>query len=115
MPGEEVRIEARDCSVLATISGEVDASNAQGIEGRLRSAMTAESSTLVIDFTATTFLDSAGIRMLFAVSNDLAAQGQEMRLVLAPTSLVHRVISITGFDQQVKIAETTDEALGSTS
>jgi len=46
---------------VARIAGEVDASNVDDVRNRLRSLLTNRSVSLVVDLSATSYLDSAGI------------------------------------------------------
>jgi len=83
---------------VVTVDGEVDASNARGVGERLRGAMTNHSHALVVDLTETTFIDSAGLNMLFALDLALRERGQRLHLVLEPASAVARVAAIVGLD-----------------
>ena len=51
---------------------------------------------LVIDLGAVTYLDSAGINLLFAVSGELRARQQELHLVVVPGSPIERMLRSSG-------------------
>jgi anti-sigma B factor antagonist len=102
-PGEEVSI--------AAVEGEVDASNAGEVADRLRTTMTNRSTLLVVDLTATTYIDSAGINMLYELTSELEHRQQRMRLVVPGSSPISRMLSIAGLDVAVPVHETRSEAL----
>ena len=58
---------------------------------------------LVADLTGVTMLASAGVRALYAVSEQMAAQGQDLTLVTAPGSAAHGVLDL------VRLAHVTAE------
>ena len=87
--------------VVALIDGEVDASNTQEIGSRLRSALSNRSTVLVVDMTETTYLDSAGINLMFELAADLRERQQQLRLVVPDGAPIARAIAITGLDAAV--------------
>jgi anti-sigma B factor antagonist len=96
---------------IAAIEGEVDASNAGEVAGRLRTALTNRSTVLVVDLTGTTYIDSAGINMLYELTAELDHRQQRMRLVVPATSPIARMLTIAGLDAAVPLHETRAEAL----
>ena len=98
-------------TVVVTIDGEIDASNARDLGERLRGSLTNQSHDLVIDLTETTYIDSAGVNLLFALDLELTARRQRLLLVIRPGSSLARVAAITGLDRTVTTHPTRDEAL----
>jgi anti-sigma B factor antagonist len=96
---------------LARVVGEVDAANADWAAARLRGLLTNHSHTLVVDLSATTYLDSAGIAMLFALAEAMRLHQQELRVVVAPGSPIARMVDLTGLDRTTPVHATADEAL----
>ncbi len=106
-------VEEHDDEVaVAGVEGEIDASNAVEIARRLRALLTNRSIALVVDLTRTSYLDSAGINLLFELGDELRARQQQLRLVVAPGSPIARPISITGLDAVVPAYETREAAVG---
>jgi anti-sigma B factor antagonist len=62
--GELVRVEQSDGVVIARVTGAVDLSNAAEVEATLIAAARTGRGALVVDLTAVSFLDSAGVRCL---------------------------------------------------
>jgi anti-anti-sigma factor len=110
-PLARVRDEVRGDFSIAAVEGEIDASNAGELGESLRALLTNESSVLVIDLTATTYLDSAGLNLLFALDGELRGRQQELRLVVPAGSPLTRTLAITGLDRTVKTAATREAAL----
>ncbi len=89
--------EERHGDVAVTrVSGEVDASNARWLEDRLRAPLTNQLDALVVDLTATTYVDSAGIALLFGLATELRQHQQELRLVVAEDSPIARMVRLVG-------------------
>jgi anti-anti-sigma factor len=97
---------------VARLQGEVDASNVKEIGDRLRGLMSNRSVALVIDLSATTYLDSAGINLLFELAEELRGRQQRLALVIAERSPIERMITLTGLDQTVPAHPTLPDALG---
>ena len=86
---------------IARVEGEVDASNAPEIGARLRASLTNHSAALIVDLGATTYLDSSGINLLFALDEELRLRRQQLHLIVAPESPIARLLTITGLDPAV--------------
>jgi anti-sigma B factor antagonist len=99
-----------DVTVVA-IDGEIDASNARDVGERLRSALTNHSHALVVDLGQTTYIDSAGINVLFALDLELRQRRQHLHLVVRPASPIARMTGITGLDRAVATHPERDAAL----
>jgi anti-anti-sigma factor len=91
-PLARVLVERGDDVSIAAVEGEVDVSNVAGVGGRLRELVTNRSTALVVDLTDTTYLESAGINLLFALAAELDHRQQRLRLVVAPSSQIARVM-----------------------
>jgi anti-anti-sigma factor len=96
---------------VARLQGEVDASNVKEMGDRLRSLLSNRSVALVIDLSGTTYLDSAGINMLFSLAEELRGRQQRLALVVGDRSPIARMITLTGLDQTIPVTATLPEAL----
>ena len=103
--------ERRGGLAIARIEGEIDASNVEWVESRLRALLTNQSDGLVVDLSATTYLDSAGIALWFALAEDLRQHQQQLRLVVADQSSIARMLTLTGLDEAVPTHPTLETAL----
>jgi anti-sigma B factor antagonist len=96
---------------VARLHGEVDASNVKEIGDRLRSLLSNRSVAMVVDLSQTTYLDSAGINLLFALGEEMRGRQQRLGLVVADTSPIARMIALTGLKQAVPVHDTLPDAL----
>ena len=100
--------------VTALIEGEIDMSNAPAIGNRLRDLLTNRSEALVVDLGPTTYLDSSGIALLFALADELQRRQQRLHIVVPEGSQLGRAIGITGLDRAVPTHRTLTDALEAT-
>jgi anti-anti-sigma factor len=95
---------------VARIEGEVDASNVPEMADRVRALLTNQSMALILDLTATTYLDSAGINLLFTLGDELRGRQQTFSLVVPESSPIARMLRITGVHVTFPMFGTLDEA-----
>jgi len=96
---------------VARLHGEVDASNVKEIGDRLRGLLSNRSVAMVVDLSQATYLDSAGINLLFALGEEMRSRQQRLGLVIADGSPIARMIVLTSLDQSVPVRATLAEAL----
>ena len=96
---------------IARVDGEVDASNVAELGARIRRLLTNRSTTLVIDLSRTTYMDSAGINLLFTIGEELRGRQQVLHLVIPDSSPIGRMLSITGADKVHPTHRALDDAL----
>jgi anti-sigma B factor antagonist len=100
---------------VVAIAGEIDASNAEEIAERLRAALSNRSETLVVDLSDTTYIDSAGLNVLFELSTALHERQQELHLIVGQPSPIARMVTIVGLDAAVQTHPTRTAALDAVS
>ena len=96
---------------VAAVQGEVDASNVAEVGVALRGLVTNRSSVLVVDLSTTSYLDSAGINLMFALGDELRSRQLELRLVIPPKTSIARMLSITGLDRVYPTYPTAADAV----
>jgi anti-anti-sigma factor len=77
----------------------------------LRQLVTNRSNELVVDLSPTSYLDSAGINLLFAIGDELRSRQLTMRIVIAAASPVARMLAITGLNRVYPSYPTVADAL----
>ena len=87
---------------VITMPEEIDMSNGAEVQDGLVAALGQRPAVLVVDMTATTFCDSAGVRAIMLSHRQATSQGSELRLVISSPG-VHRVFSIIGAGDLVQI------------
>lgn len=110
-PLADIAVERRAGSSVAQVKGEIDASNTEWLGARVRALLTNQSDALVVDLSATTYLDSAGIALLFRLAAELRLHQQRLYVVVGAGSPIARMIRLTGLDTTVPTRETLEAAL----
>ena len=105
-----VAVESRADGCLIRIVGEVDLSNAASVRQRILTALPVSGAGVVIDLTATSYLDSTGVRLLFELAHSIADRGRRLVLVVSEAALIRRVVVLTKLDDCVPIVGSSDEA-----
>jgi anti-sigma B factor antagonist len=98
---------------VVSLPAEIDISNADQIREDLLSVVNRGATTLVVDMSATTFCDSAGVNALVRTLKRATANGAGMRLVVS-THAVRRVFDITGVDHLIDIYPSVAASLAAT-
>jgi anti-anti-sigma factor len=107
----DVQFEDHAGSPVARIRGEIDMSNVGDLSLTLQNSVTQSSAGLVIDFTATQYLDSAGLHFIFDLGKRLRDRGQRLYLVVPSPSPVAAVLDIVRVDYLAPRCETLEQAL----
>lgn len=85
------------------VRGEIDLATAPELETQIRAAFDGGPSTLVIDLGGLTFIDSSGLRVLVALSNEAGERGAALVLRNVPRH-AQRVFDLTGLAEFFGIA-----------
>jgi anti-anti-sigma factor len=97
---------------IVHVSGEVDLSNAHELMDAITAATPTDASPLVVDLSATEYLDSAGIAMLFRLAERMRYARQELRLVVPPDAPIRAVVRLTLLNKAVPVDDTIRTAGG---
>lgn len=97
--------------VVARLTGEIDLSNAAEIGATLAEGVPNSALGLVVDLTATSYLDSSGVHLVFDLAERLRRRQQQLRVVVPAGAPVRRVLRIVRLDSAVPVVPTVDEAV----
>jgi anti-anti-sigma factor len=97
--------------MVARMPVEVEITQAPLLRGQLMQALENRDLGLVIDLTATKYLDSSGVNLLFELGEVLAARQLRMAIVMPQGGLVERVVSIVDLGSAMPIHRDTDSAV----
>jgi anti-sigma B factor antagonist len=98
-----------DCYV-ATITGEIDMSNAEDLARVLEEQLVRDAARHIVDLSGTTYLDSAGVRMLFAISERLLTRGRDLHVVVPEAAPIHRVLLIVDLASRAQVHPRLEDA-----
>lgn len=88
---------------VVEVLGEVDLSNARTVFDRVTTLVAPEATLVVLDLSATEYLDSSGIALVFRLAERLRVARQELRLVVPPGTAIRAVVDITAVGQVVPV------------
>jgi anti-anti-sigma factor len=100
-------IGGHDGIVRGRITGELDAASAPVVRARVEAALATEGSHVVLDLSPVTFMDSAGVELIFRLREQLVTRDMRLTLVVPADALIRRTLEVTdGGDQLLEIVET---------
>ena len=105
--------ERIDGTVVAILDGELDASSVGEVAVVLRRLVENRVLRVVVDMERVSYLDSAGINLLYAVGGELSARQQQLHLVVVPGSPIERTLKIVGADRAFPAHASREAALES--
>jgi anti-anti-sigma factor len=97
---------------ILRVTGEIDISNARDVAATVEDLMPNGTETLVIDLSGTTYLDSAGVHLLFVLTQRLQTRRQELMLVVPQDAPVRAVLELTGLTRIIPVATDLDGVAG---
>jgi len=85
---------------VVMMRGEIDLANAMEI-GREIVAHTSQARAVLLDLTAVSFLDSAGVRLLDALVGDLSDRGKPVKLVVGERGPARMTLQLCSFREDL--------------
>lgn len=111
MPADHCAVRWVGPAAVVALPSEIDAANADKICQELLAVISVGAAVVVIDMSATTFCDSAGVQAIIAAYRHAGANGTQLRLV---ATAMLRILTIVGADQLVPTYTTLEAALART-
>ena len=103
--------ERHDGVSVARLSGDVDISRAAAIRAELLRLLSNLDFGLVVDLREVTYLDSAGVNLLFEVAERLASRQQTLVAVVPDTALIQRVLTLVNIRSAMETHATLEDAV----
>lgn len=94
---------------VVRLSGDLDVFLKTKLQQELQTG--SEGGTLIIDLTAVSFIDSAGLTVLIDAHKRAARTGGEVRLIVLEDQQVYRILQITGLTRMFKTFATEAAAV----
>jgi anti-anti-sigma factor len=110
--GATISIAARNGETIIGLAGEIDMANANDVLTQVL-AIADHNNAIVLDLGDLGYIDSAGVRMLFDISEALKRLGGRLVLAVGSDALVRRVLDVTKLDTLVAIERSLDAAIES--
>ena len=107
----DIQFSDHERVVIARLTGEIDLSNAQGIEGAIAEATPNHALALILDVSALDYLDSAGIHLIYKLREKLRARGQTLQLVIPADSPANDALRLAGVSRNIDTAESLEAAM----
>lgn len=111
----DVRFSERGQAVVASVTGEIDLSNAESIRNAINEATPNSSLAVVMDLNDLDYLDSSGIQLIYQLREDLRARGVRLALVMAPGSPATDALRLAGVESHLgtwgSIEDAVDDVL----
>src|SRR5579864_303182 len=100
-------------ATVARVEGDLDLVSLPQVERELRAAATEFTSPtlLAVDVTGVTYLNSAAIRLLYDLAEDLRARRRQLRLVMSSDAPLRALFRRLRFDTVIPLHDTIDEAI----
>jgi anti-anti-sigma factor len=95
--------------VHAKFSGDIDLSNVDELLEEITGATPNHALGIVLDLGEVSYLDSAGLRMIQRLREDLRVRGQTLQLVIPAGSVILDVLRLAGLDWRDEIVETVED------
>jgi anti-sigma B factor antagonist len=95
LPSFELSVERYDSVATVVVSGELDLATAPRVSAAV--AKHGGAQLLVLDLTATTFIDSTGVRTLLQADRRIVGSGSRL-VVVAGNGAVRRVLDLCGLE-----------------
>jgi anti-anti-sigma factor len=109
VPAADLSFDRVGDTPVARISGEIDLANADAIGAVIFDSLSNQELGLVVDLSEVTYVDSAGIRMLFELSRSMEEHRQRLVIVVPAGSPARRSLEVGGLVASVQIVETVGD------
>lgn len=106
-----IEIETPDGAVVARLRGDIDMSNTPDIEDAVADAVTSEARGFVLEMSEVTYLDSAGIRLLYVLDERATGRQQQLVIVVPTESFINRTLEAAGAIGSLRVVVSLAEAL----
>jgi|GraSoiStandDraft_4_1057263.scaffolds.fasta_scaffold1489394_1 anti-anti-sigma factor len=107
----QIDTRAEDNAIVVSIVGEVDISNASDIGSTLEGSVPQHALGLILDLSRATYIDSAGVHLLFRLGGRLTRRRQQLRVVVPDTTPIYKIVNLAGLGWTVPHDRSVGEAL----
>ena len=110
-PIAEFRVRSYDGVAVFEVEGELDLSNAEELAEALSEAVAEDPDSMLVDLSAVSFIDSSGIRAIFAAGRRLGDAGRPLRVVVPPDGIIRRTLLLSEVPKAIPIDDSLEAGL----
>lgn len=103
--------EVRPDAIVATVSGDIDGSNAAELRRAVAERVPATARSLIMDLSDTTYVDSTGVELLFELARRLSARRQLFTVVVPKGSGIRKVLELCDIGSVAVLVESQSDGL----
>ena len=107
----QLKLEDDSGVTVATVQGEIDLSNAAGLEMAISNAVANQALGLVVDLASVDYLDSAGVTLLFNLARRVSRRQQQFMVVVPREAHVREILSLSGATDALALQDSLDDAM----
>lgn len=107
----DIRTERVGPALVAMAEGRIDGRNAADFEDSLNGLITPALERLVLDLSNLVYIGCDGLRALLVIGREAGARRSVGVSLCAVPAPIREVLTIAGFDRELDICDTRDEAL----
>jgi stage II sporulation protein AA (anti-sigma F factor antagonist) len=96
---------------VANIGGDLDVSSSAALKDRLLRALENQDIGLVVDLSDATYVDSAGLNLLFELAERLETRQMAFAIVYPEGGIVERVFKLVDFASVAQVHHSVDAAV----
>jgi anti-sigma B factor antagonist len=100
--------KAGEGTAVVAVAGEIDVYTSPSLQERLVEVLKDETSSIVLDLSQVTFLDSTGLGVLITALKRCRSAGGDLVLVTAQANVL-KVLEITGLNDVFQVRDSLDE------
>lgn len=106
----EIALHTRQhCYVVMQIAGQIDTTTAEQLQAAFRAELRPEKTYLIADLSQTSYINSAGLRVLLATLQSIRQTHGDL-LLAAVSRQVYRVLEISGFTELLQVYPNVEAA-----
>ena len=94
----------RGDSVVVTVSGEIDLSNANAVGVEIGRSTPNSALRVILDLSSLIYLDSAGIQFIYRLREQLGVRGQELELIVPERSPARAALTFAGITDLIAVS-----------
>ena len=107
----QLKLDDESGITIASVDGEIDLSNAAGLEMAISNAVANQALGLVVDLASVDYLDSAGVTLLFNLARRVSRRQQQFMVVVPREAHVREILSLSGATDALALQDSLDDAM----